>query len=128
MNSVTHFEIPSDNEDRAQAFYEQAFGWKVFKSPVPNWDYRMVNTTASDDDGKASAPGAINGAINKRSAPGEAPILVIDVPSIEEAMKRVEAAGGTIVMTPTPAGDFGTYAKFKDTEGNILGVWQNLKA
>jgi hypothetical protein len=127
MDSVTHFEIPSDNEDRAQKFYEQAFGWKVFKSPIPNWDYRMINTTLTNEKGAPIAPGAVNGAINKRTSPGDAPILVIDVSSIEEATKRVEAAGGQIVQKPAPAGEYGTFAKFKDTEGNVLGIWQNLK-
>jgi uncharacterized protein len=128
MDSVTHFEIPSDNQDRAQAFYEQAFGWKVQSSPIPNWDYRMAMTDAMDEKGNHTTLGTINGALNKRTSPDNAPLLVVTVESMEEALKKIEAAGGAIVATPTPAGNYGTFAKFKDTEGNVLGVWQNLKA
>jgi len=127
MNKVVHFEIPADNEDRAQAFYEQVFGWKIFKPPIPGWDYRLASTTETNAEGKATTPGAINGAISKRSAAGDAPVLVINVPSVEEALTQVQTGGGTVVMQPRPVGEIGIFAKFKDTEGNVLGLWQDLK-
>ena len=127
MQKVVHFEIPADNEDRAQTFYEKVFGWNIFKPHIPGWDYRLASTTETNEKGMPSMPGAINGAIMKRAAPGGTPVIVINVPSVEEAVQQVEAAGGTLVMPPRPAGGMGIFAKFKDTEGNVLGIWQDLK-
>jgi predicted enzyme related to lactoylglutathione lyase len=50
----------------------------------------------------------------------------ISVDSIEEASKKVEAAGGVIVLPRQQIGQgMGWIADFKDTEGNILGFHQN---
>ncbi|MEN9558456.1 MAG: hypothetical protein RL141_825 [Candidatus Parcubacteria bacterium] len=127
MDHVVHFEIPADNEDRAQAFYEKTFGWSIFKSPIPNWDYRLANTVETDEKGWPKSLGVINGAIAPRKAPEDKPMVVIKVDLLEDALTRITAGGGEITMQPTPVGEIGIYAKFKDTEGNILGVWQDLK-
>ena len=31
MNKVTHFEIPFDDQARAQKFYSDVFGWQINK-------------------------------------------------------------------------------------------------
>ena len=127
MNPVVHFEIPADDENRAQAFYEKTFGWKVFTSPIPNWDYRMANTVETDEKGWPKKPGIINGAIAPRKSPQDHPVIVIKVDAIHDALARIRERGGEVISEPTPVGEIGTYAKFKDPEGNILGVWQDLK-
>ena len=43
-------------------------------------------------------------------------------------MKDVEAAGGAIVFGPHTIEEMGIYAQVVDTEGNIIGLWQSLKA
>ncbi len=128
MDKVVHFEIPADNEDRAQAFYEKVFGWTVHKSPIPNWDYRLANTVETDEQGMPLSAGAINGAISKRKEGEEAPVIVIKVQNLDDTLAKIrEEDGCEIVMDPQPVGEIGTYAKFRDTEGNVLGVWQDLK-
>jgi uncharacterized protein len=127
MDHVVHFEVPAENEDRAQAFYEKTFGWKIFKSPIPNWDYRLANTVETDEKGLPLKPGIINGAIAPKKSPDNHPVIVIKVDSIDDALARIREQGGEVVSEPTPVGEIGTYAKFKDTEGNVLGVWQDLK-
>lgn len=127
MDKVVHFEIPAENEDRAQAFYEKVFGWKVFKSPIPNWDYRLANTVETDEKGMPQSAGVINGAISKRKEGETGPVIVIKVENLDEALAKLREEGCEIVMDPRPVGEIGTYAKFRDTEGNVLGVWQDLK-
>ena len=46
---------------------------------------------------------------------------------IKAAVERVKAASGKIVTEPYPVADLGLEAYFQDTEGNILGVWQDLQ-
>jgi len=125
MNKVVHFEIPFDNEERAKKFYQDTFGWQIFK--VPEMDYSMVTTVETDQQTMIpKTPGAINGGLMKRDpATGVHPVIVIDVQDLDTHLKRIENAGGKVVMPKMDIGDFGVYARVSDTEGNIIGVWQN---
>jgi len=122
---VVHFEIPVDDEKRAKDFYTKAFGWKM--SPVPNMEYTMVGTTPSDENGMPSEPGAINGGMMVRQGPVKNPVVTIAVPDIENALKEVVKLGGKVIIGKTSVGDMGFSAYIKDTEGNIVGLWQLAK-
>lgn len=125
MNKVVHFEIPFENEERAKKFYQSAFGWQISK--VPEMDYNMVTTVETDQQTMMpKTPGAINGGLMKKDpATGEHTVVVIDVADIDGHLKLIEQAGGKIVMPKIPVGDFGLYARVSDTEGNVVGIWQN---
>jgi len=43
------------------------------------------------------------------------------------SMKKVKKMGGEIVREKFQVGDMGYAAYFKDTEGNIIGLWQEIK-
>ena len=121
---VVHFEIPADDTDRARTFYTEAFGWNLF--PVPDMDYTMVGTTPSDESGRPTEPGAINGGMFKRSEDFPSmPVITVDVEDIDAALAKVEELGGSTVAPKIPVGDMGFSAYFKDTEGNVMGLWQN---
>ena len=60
----------------------------------------------------------------RRSADTPSPVLTIDVHSIDEALKRIEEAGGSVVRPRQEIPGMGAYAYFKDTEGNTLGLWE----
>ena len=124
MNKVVHFEIPFDDQTRAQKFYEDVFGWQITK--YPEMDYYLVTTTPSDENSKPKEPGAINGGFLKRDPTGEHPVIVIDVPSLDEHIKKIESAGGKTIMPKIQVGNFGLYARVADTEGNVIGIWQTL--
>jgi len=125
MNKVSHFEIPFDDQARAQKFYSEVFGWEINK--FGDMDYWIVKTCNSDQNMKPVEPGAINGGLLKRDETGKNPVIVVDVPDIEEYLKKIETAGGKVVMPTIPIGDFGLYSRIADTEGNVIGVWQLLK-
>ncbi len=122
---VVHFEIPFDDGDRARGFYGETFGWQLV--PMPGMDYTMVMTGPTDTEQGPTEPGFINGGMFARSAefPSTGPNLVIDVPSVDEALRKVEAAGGKTVTEKTPVGDMGFTGYFTDTEGNVIGLWEN---
>ena len=88
---VMHFEIPFDDGDRARGFYGETFGWQMV--PVPGMDYTMVMTGPTDEEQGPTEPGFINGGMFERSAEfaGKAPNLVIDVASVDEALRMVDA-------------------------------------
>ncbi len=120
---VVHFEIPADDEVRAGQFYSSAFGWKV--NPVPELSYTMIQTTETDEQGMPSAPGAINGGMFRREGTINSPVVTVDVDDIDEALQKIESLGGSTVSPRQEVGTMGWAAYFKDTEGNIVGLWQN---
>lgn len=123
MAGVVHFEIPADDKERANAFYESAFGWNL--SPMQEMDYTIAITTPSDEQtGMPSAPGAINGALFPRTDNLRTPIITIDVEDIDAALAQVESAGGSVAQPKDAVPGMGYFAYFKDTEGNIMGLWQ----
>ncbi|MGA8303382.1 MAG: VOC family protein [Thermoplasmata archaeon] len=121
---VVHFEIPSDDTERARKFYAKTFGWKM--TPMPGADYTLVGTTAARDDGQPERPGAINGGLLCRQTPVRAPTVTILVDDIDRVAKIIERNGGTLVEPKAPIGDgsSGYAAYFQDTEGNVLGLFQ----
>ncbi len=123
MAGVVHFEIPTDDKERANTFYESAFGWNL--SPMQEMDYTIAITTPSDEQtGMPSAPGAINGALFPRTDNLRTPIITIDVEDVDAALAQVESAGGSVAQAKDAVPGMGYYAYFKDTEGNIMGLWQ----
>jgi len=123
-NPITHFEIPADNVERAKRFYEKIFDWKIEKYDKGG-DYWFVMTTeVGDDELTPKEPGAINGGLVKRDKPNEPFLNYITVDSIDKICKIIEKNGGTIVVPKTKMGEWGWWATFTDTEGNIFGLYE----
>jgi hypothetical protein len=123
MDKVVHFEIPADDLARAKKFYNTVFGWNM--NEMPQMEYVLVGTTESDENGTPKEPGAINGGMLKRQDPVKSPVVTINVKSIDEAAKTIEKNGGNMIRLKMPVGEMGFAAYFKDTEGNVIGLWQN---
>ena len=68
-------------------------------------------------------PGAINGGLPKRGKPVEHTVVTVNVEDIDAALKNIEGLGGKTVQKKMPIGDMGFTAYFKDTEGNVVGLW-----
>lgn len=122
---VVHFEIPADNVERAKSFYQKAFGWQI--NQYPGMQYHMVGTAPSDQNGMPTELGAINGGMTKRQDPVKSTVITVDVSDIDASLKSIENLGGKTVQKKQPVGDMGFTAYFKDTEGNIVGLWQNAQ-
>lgn len=123
MDSVVHFEIPADDVERAKKFYRQIFGWEI--TSVPEMNYNIVNTTPTENN-MPKSPGAINGGLMKRQGEN-APVIVINVSSVDDYLKKIESVGGKVVLPKMQVGDMGLYARVMDTEGNVIGIWQTIK-
>lgn len=122
MDGITHFQLPYDDRSRAQNFYEDAFGWQIYK--VPEIDYHWINTVESDQTGTPVKPGVINGGMFQRHAPNDGISVMVTVDSINDQLKRVEVAGGSVALRKTPVGRYGFMAQIVDTEGNRIGLWE----
>jgi predicted enzyme related to lactoylglutathione lyase len=127
MDRVCHFEIPFSDKSRAADFYKTVFGWQLSEAPG-EMPYTFVITTPVDDQMLPEKAGGINGGMYPRGDDGgsSSPVVVIEVPSCEQRLGEVVAAGGERVTEPTEIPNMGIYAQVKDPEGNILGLWQPL--
>lgn len=112
---VVHFEIPVDDADRAGAFYRELFAWDVQRfGPVEYW---MLTT------GAEPGPGA-EGALTPRAEAPEGVVVYVEVADIDHAMARVKDCGGTLVAEKMPIPGIGWSTRFRDTEGNLIGLFQ----
>ncbi len=117
--------MPADDLKRMEKFYSSVFGWKIDSAQGMN--YALVSTTEVDKKGRPAKPGAINGGMLKRQAPIKSLVITIDVANIEVSSKKIVEQGGKILRKKVKVGDLGYAAYFKDTEGNVLGLWQDIK-
>lgn len=124
MHPVTHFEIPAADRARAIDFYTGVFDWDLEEIPLGDDVYASVRTTPTD--GVDGGPGGINGAIIDRDDHLTAPVITVEVDSITDQIDRIEAAGGSPVVAPDEVIDMGHYAYVRDTEGNVIGLWQSM--
>lgn len=121
MNSVIHFEIPTDDQARARGFYTAAFGWAT-QDFQP--DYTVALTTEADPKTwRPLKPGAVNGALMTRKHKEQKPLLVLHTSDMEADRAKIKAAGGDPFSEVLDVG-MGLYSQFKDTEGNILALFQ----
>ena len=47
-----------------------------------------------------------------------------DVDGIDDALKQIEAEGGSTITPRTPIPGMGAFAYFTDPEGNVMGLWE----
>ena len=120
MPKVVHFEMPFDDAARANRFYAEVFGWQSSKWDGPE-EYYLQQTGADDE------PYGIGGAlIARRSAlNGGGTLVVIGVDDLDAYIAKVTAAGCAIVTPRTSIPGVGWFANFRDTEGNVVGMFQD---
>ena len=120
---VVHFEVPFDDADRARAFYRDVFDWQI--TEMPEMQYNMVSTGPTSNEGMPSEPGFIGGGMMERQAPVSTPVITLAVDDIDATIIAVEKHGGSAVGDKMQVGDMGFAAYFNDSEGNLMGLWQN---
>ena len=116
MATIVHFDVPSNDSERAKKFYAALFGWKF--QAVPEMEYNLITTTNLD-----GTPG-VGGGLGKRMDPSQRMINYFGVASIDAAMKQVTALGGTHVTQKMTVPGMGFLCNCVDTEGNAFGLWQ----
>lgn len=138
MNRPTHFEIHAEDLNRAMKFYTDVFGWSFQKwenKAAGVTEYYMINTGTKDSKGSDDKvqPG-INGGMLKRMGPppvdGQAVnafVMTMDVPNIDQTISKIEAGGGKVALPKFAMPDMAWIAYYKDTEGNIFGIFQEDK-
>lgn len=121
-NALNWFEISVADINRAKKFYETIFGIQMDVQEMMGM--QMAFFPAEDMNGKVSG-GLVQGPMHKPSADG-AKIYLNGNPDLADALSKVEAAGGQVVMPKTKiSDDIGYMAVFVDSEGNGVALHSN---
>jgi uncharacterized protein len=115
MQRVVHFEIYTDNPETVRPFYENVFSWKIQKwdGPIEYW---MV-TTGSEND-----PGINGGLLRPREGQSPGTVNTIAVPSLDQAIEKIEQQGGSICVPKMAVPGIGWLAYAQDPAGNVFGI------
>ncbi len=121
QNAISWFEIPTNDINRAQKFYEAIFGISMMPMDMPNIQMRMFPL----DDMMTQVGGALvdSGGFHKPSAT-DGPLIYLNAnPDVQNVLDKVEAAGGKITLPKTEISpEYGFMGVFTDTEGNRIGL------
>ena len=121
-NSLNWFEISVSDIKRASKFYETIFG--ITLQQMEMMGMQMAMFPSEDMNGKVSG-GLVQGPMHKPNADG-AKIYLNGNPDLANALSKIEAAGGKVVMPKTKiSDDIGHMAWFVDTEGNTVALHSN---
>lgn len=119
-NVVPWFEIYVNDIERAKTFYETVLELKMEVMPMSEDGGVMVAFPWTDDAPNA-AGALVKNNMSKPSSTGT--VVYFDCDNCENALNKVEKAGGKIIMPKTSAGEFGFFCLFSDTEGNTVGFF-----
>lgn len=121
MPRPVHFEIHATDPERAITFYTTVFDWSFERwGSNPYW----VITTGG-------GPGIDGGLVPRQgpapsdNAPVNAYPATIDVSELDLVLRRVQQAGGAVLVPKSGVPGVGWLAYCKDTEGNIFGLMEN---
>ncbi len=122
MNAITHFELPVTPESKK--FYQAVFGWEV--EEMPDMNYTIVRTSPVDANYMPTTRGAVNGGMMSiEDNGGLNPVLVIDVPSLDDALAKAQELGAKVVAPKMEVGEMGFYARIVDPAGVVTGIWES---
>jgi predicted enzyme related to lactoylglutathione lyase len=118
-DAIAWFEIPVSDMRRATAFYETILGIKLNPFQVPGGGPLLAMFPAD---------GGINGALAQHEGfytPSLHGVLIYlnANPDVQQALDRVEAAGGKVIVPKTRISDeYGDMAVIQDSEGNRIAL------
>jgi len=110
---IVHFEIPADDINRAQRFYNELLGWRITRDPSS--EYYLIQTGEEGD---------LGGGLMKRMHPQQSPVNYIQVESVEEYTKKAITLGEQVIVPKMAVPTIGYFAQCLDTEGNVFALWE----
>jgi predicted enzyme related to lactoylglutathione lyase len=117
-NVPAWFEIPADDLDRAQRFYET-----ILAQPLRRERFGGADMAVFPRGDKPNATGALIQMEDCRPSV-QGSIVYLSVDDLTPVLERAQAHGGDTLVcrTALPPG-MGFFAQLRDSEGNRVGLW-----
>ncbi len=114
-NSFCHFELNSNDPDKAREFYKEMFDWKYEDFPMGEETYTMIKT--------GKEPG---GGIFKNPVPNVPShwLAYIQVEDIKASTENAVKLGGVLLKEVTEIPDMGSFSVIQDPTGAVFAMWQ----
>jgi uncharacterized protein len=113
MNHFGHIEIPTTNFEIAKTFFGYVFGWTF--QDVPKIEYVLFKAGMKPNGGFFKV---------KKMPKTNQVNVYIEVKEINITLKKVEKAGGTVIIKKSKVQNMGWFAMFTTPDGCHLCLWQ----
>jgi len=116
-NTISWFEIPANDFERAVAFYEKIFARPLKREAMGPmqmavFPYEQPGVSGAVVQGGPYQPGETKGTVIYLDCDGQ----------LDAVLGRVKGAGGSIAFPKTELPGMGAYAHIVDSEGNRVGL------
>ncbi|MGB4779156.1 VOC family protein [Microbacterium sp.] len=112
---ITHIDIPVSDLKTGGEFYAGLFGWQI--AEVPGYEgYPMWQ-----------APNEISGGgFVLRDETSTQPLSYVEVDSIDDAIAKAEASGGSVAEPKQNISETSWWAVIVDPDGNRIGLYEGV--
>jgi len=119
-NAINWFEIPVKDYERAKKFYNEILGIEIadFHMPEKNVKYGIF----PHDEKNGGVGGGLMQMEGCNPSMDGSTVYLNGGENLNDALSKVEAAGGAILMPKMEIGENGFIAQFTDTEGNRVAL------
>jgi uncharacterized protein len=118
---VVHFEVVGKDGEKLQKYYSELFGWDIQGDNEMNYGMVAREGNVGNDGvgiggGIGQGPEGYDGHVT----------FYVAVADVEAALQKAESLGGQRIMGPENIMDMVTLGQFKDPEGHMVGVVQEM--
>lgn len=117
---VVHFEVIGKDGEKLRNYYAELFDWEINADNPMN--YGLIDREGNvDSDGVGIGGGVAGGP----EGYGGHVTFYVEVPDIEESLKKAESLGGSRIFGPDEVLPGLELGQFTDPEGHVIGLMRN---
>lgn len=116
-------DLSTHDIEGATSFYAEVFGWDIVDQGEDYGHYHFATVNGQPVAGVMSSLFGPEGPTEEPTGPTQWGVS-LQVDDIDEVLRRVESAGGTVVFAAVDVADLGRMAGCVDTTGAFVSFWQ----
>jgi predicted enzyme related to lactoylglutathione lyase len=109
---IVHLEISANDVAAASKFYHDVFDWKI--EVDKQFNYHQFSAEGGPGGGFVGVP--------DQAKAGEV-VAYLGTDDIDASLRKVEKAGGKVLVPKTEIPGMGWFANFSDPTGNHMGLY-----
>jgi predicted enzyme related to lactoylglutathione lyase len=122
-NPVVHFEILGPDGPASIAFYHELFGWNLHQVPMAGYQTYAYLPPPSQGIG-----GGV-GRLEPDDPAGERLVTIyVEVADPQAMLDRAVQAGAQVTLSVTEIDGVGAIARFRDPQGNVIGLVRSVSS